>query len=218
MYQLHGFAQSGNTFKVAFLLRHLGLDWQAVHTDFFGGETRQPAWRAAHNAMGEIPVLVLPAEEGGRQIAQSGVALRHLARRHAQHLLGQGEVQQDEVLRWILFDNHKFTAQFAAWRFLKSFAPNPPDPAVAAWLRGRIDAAFAVVEGELAQRDFIAGPELSIADFSLSAYLFYPPEESGYPLAERCPHTSRWLDRLRALPGWADPYAVLPGERLAPRW
>jgi len=34
MYRLHGFSQSGNTFKVAFFLRVLRQPWEAVFVDF----------------------------------------------------------------------------------------------------------------------------------------------------------------------------------------
>ena len=54
MLKLHGFAQSGNTFKVAFLLRALGVPWQAVgmsFADFAAGAARNPAWRESVNAM-----------------------------------------------------------------------------------------------------------------------------------------------------------------------
>ena len=37
MLRLHGFCQSGNTFKVAFLLRALEIPYEAVYVDFFGG-------------------------------------------------------------------------------------------------------------------------------------------------------------------------------------
>jgi len=58
----------------------------------------------------------------------------------------------------------------------------------------------------------------TIADLSLCGYLFYPLEESGYEVAIRYPHIGAWLSRVRAVPGWADPYAILPGERIAPKW
>ena len=45
MYRLHCFAQSGNCFKVAFLLRALGVPFTTVYVDYVGGETRNPAWR-----------------------------------------------------------------------------------------------------------------------------------------------------------------------------
>ena len=48
--------------------------------------------------------------------------------------------------------------------------------------------------------------------------MFYPEEESGYPITGRYPHIAAWMDRLRAMPGFALPYDCLPGERVAPRW
>ena len=45
MYRLHGFCQSGNTFKVAFLLRALQQPWEPVFVDFMRGATRDPGWR-----------------------------------------------------------------------------------------------------------------------------------------------------------------------------
>ena len=63
MLKLDGFAQSGNTFKVAFPLRALGVPWPPVamsFAPFAGGATRDPAWREGVNAMGEVPVLEFP--------------------------------------------------------------------------------------------------------------------------------------------------------------
>lgn len=42
--------------------------------------------------------------------------------------------------------------------------------------------------------------------------------ESGYEVAGRFPAIAAWLGRVRAIPGWADPHDVLPGERIAPKW
>lgn len=213
MYRLHGFAQSGNTYKVAFALRVLGQPFENVYVDFFGGATRAPQWRADVNAMGEIPVL----EDGPRRLAQSGAILTLLARRHGA-LGGRDDDEQFEVLRWLLFDNHKFTSHYATWRYLKSFAPTPPDPAVRAFLMPRIENAFGVVEQHLAQRRYLVGDAPTIADLSLSGYLFYPPEETGIDVAARHPAIGRWVQRLRELPGWRDPYEMLPGARVAPKW
>ncbi len=111
MYTLHGFCQSGNTFKVAFMLGALGQPWLARFVDYFGG-----------------------------------------------------------------------------------------------------------VDKHLAARRFLIGYDPTIADFSLSGYLFYPVEDSGYDSPTLHPNIAAWVERLRALPGWADPYEVLPGERLPVRW
>ena len=213
MYQLHGLCQSGNTFKVAFLLRALDQPWQARFVDFMNGETRAGSWREGTNEMGEIPVL----DDGQRRLSQSGVILSYLAAKHGA-FGGQSEDERLEVLRWILFDNHKFTSHFASYRFMKSFGASAPDPVVMNWLRGRIDNAFGVVDKHLAGRDFMVGQAPTIADLSLSGYLFYPVQETGVEVDSRFPNIAAWLKRVQALPGWADPYAILPGERMAPKW
>jgi glutathione S-transferase len=67
MYRLHGFCQSGNTYKVAFLLRALGQSWEPMFVDFMNGVTRNPQWRLDLNEMGEAPVL----DDGDRRLTQS---------------------------------------------------------------------------------------------------------------------------------------------------
>jgi len=213
MYKLHGFSQSGNTFKVAFLLRALQQPWEPVFVDFMNGVTRTEAWRSQCNAMGEVPVL----EEDGHLMTQSALILSHLTRKHGAYG-GRSEKDQREVLRWLLFDNHKFTSYFASYRFIKAFGAAAPDPAVMAWLRGRLDNAFGIVDKHLSSREFMIDSGPSIADMSLCGYLYYPVEESGYPIAERFPHINAWLERVRGIPGWASPYDILPGQRSAPRW
>jgi glutathione S-transferase len=213
MYRLHGFSQSGNTYKVALLLQALDLPWQAQHVDFMNGVTRTGEWREAANEMGEVPIL----DDGSRRLTQSGAILSWLARQHGA-FGGRSEDEAQEVLRWILFDNHKFTSYFASYRFMKAFGPAAPDAAVMAWLRGRIDNAFGIVDKHLAGRRYMVGDGPTIADMSLAGYLFYPVDESGYPVADRYPNIGSWLERVRALPGWKGPYEILPGERIAAQW
>ena len=213
MYRLHCFSQSGNSFKVAFLLRALAQPWEAVFVDYMNGLTRDPAWREQANEMGEVPVL----DDGTRRLTQSGAILSYLANKHGAYA-GETEDERQDVLRWLLFDNHKFTSYFASYRFMKAFGATVPDPAVMAWLKARIDSAFGIVEKHLAARAFMVGSAPTIADFSMCAYLFYPPEESGYRIDDAYPNMSAWLSRVRTIDGWASPYDVLPGARIQPRW
>jgi len=213
MYRLHCFSQSGNSFKVAFFLRALHQPWEAVFVDYLHGLTRDASWRDQVNEMGEAPVL----EDGARRLTQSGAILSYLARKHGA-FGGRDEDEQQEVLRWLLYDNHKFTSYFATYRFMKAFGATAPDPAIMAWLKTRVDTAFAIVEKHLATRPFIVGDAPTIADFSMSAYLLYPPEESGYEFAQSHPNIAAWLDRMRGVDGWAPPYEILPGERILPKW
>ncbi len=207
-FKLHCFAQSGNSYKPALMLALSGADWEAVPVDFFNGQTRAPEWRASVNDMGEAPVL----EHGGKRLTQSGVILTYLARR-----LGKfGPENQDEeleILRWMFFDNHKFTSFLAIYRFMYAFMPQTPDPNVLKFLKGRVDAAYAIVDKHLASRDFLAAPRLTIADLSLAGYVFYPPEEMGFDIEETHPNIAAWRERIEAMPGWVGPYGLMPGER-----
>ena len=212
-YKLHCFCQSGNSYKAALYLNCAGLDWEPVFVDFFKGATREPEWRQGVNEMGEAPVL----ETQGKKLTQSGVILTYLAQKSGKFAPANEDAKL-EALRWILFDNHKFTSYFGTYRFMKSFAATPPDPAVMAFLKGRIDAAYGVVDKHLAEREFLVGPGPTIADFSLSGYVFYPESESGLDLKSRFPSVAAWVERLKRVPGWADPYEVLPGAKIAPKW
>src|SRR4029079_6166296 len=117
-FNLYCFAQSGNAYKAALMLQLTGADWTPRFVDFFGGETRTPAYRAI-NVMGEVPVL----EHAGERMSQSGVILDYLAT-----VLGKfgarDEAERRDVLRWILFDNHKLTSYTATYRFMRMFLPN----------------------------------------------------------------------------------------------
>ena len=216
MYKLHCFAQSGNAYKVALLLQALRQPWTPVHlpfADFAGGKVRSDEWRQHVNAMGEVPVL----EVEGRRMTQSAAIMLWLADKHGAYR-GKSDDARQEVMRWLFFDNHKFTSYLASWRFTRSFGPAAPDPGVEKWLRSRIDNAFGIAEKHLSTRDYVAGDEPTIADMSMCGYLYYPAEESGYDIAKTYPAMARWLERLKSLPGWKPPYEMMPGERVAPRW
>jgi glutathione S-transferase len=213
MYRLHGFCQSGNTFKVAFALNAMRQPWEPVFVDYMNGATRETSWREKVNEMGEAPVL----EVDGKLLTQSGAILTMLAKKHGM-FGGRDDDEQYDVLRWLFFDNHKFTSYFATWRFMKSFGAEPPNAEVTKFLKSRIDGNLAIVEKHLASRSYMVGDAPTIADISMSAYLIFPKEEHGYDFATTHPNIAKWLDRVRAIEGYADPYSVLPGQRILPKW
>jgi len=209
---LHCFPESGGCYKAALMLALTGTPWRGVWVDYFAkGQTRTPEWREGVSVMGEVPVL----EDGDLVLSQSGVILHHLAGRTGQFGAAD-KVEAREILRWILFDNHKFTSYLATWRFLLGWAKDP-DPAVAAFFRARVEAAFAVAEKQLERNAFITGSRPTIADISMNGYLHYPDAEWPLDLAARYPAISAWIGRMRALPGWRAPYDLLPGPRTPPR-
>ena len=116
-----------------------------------------------------------------------------------------------ESLRWIIFDNQKVNGFLGPYRFLKNFAKPAGDPAVVGFLKGRIDNALAIVNKRLTGRDFLVSDKPTIADISMTAYLYYPAEEFGFDIAKEHPAIGAWLKRMEALPGWAHPYDIMPG-------
>lgn len=211
-YALHGFAQSGNSYKVAFYLNAAGLPWSVVPIDFAAGQTRDPAWRQTVNAMGEAPVL----EIDGRPLTQSGAILTLLAESTG-HFAPKTEDERYEALRWILFDNHKFTNYIATHRFMRCFSPTEPHEAVMGFMRGRIDNALNVFEKHMTDRAFVVADRPLTADFSLIGYLYFPPDELGYDLAADYPAIHAWTERMKALPGWLPPYEMLPSANMPRR-
>jgi glutathione S-transferase len=206
-YQLYCFAQSGNAYRAALMLNLIGADWTPIYVDFFrGGETRTERYRTQVNEMGEAPVLV----HGAKKLSQSGVILTYLAER-SRKFQPQGEDAGLEALRWIIFDNQKVNGFLGPYRFLRNFARPPGDPAVMAFMKGRIDASLAIVNKRLGGSRFMLGDAPTIADISLCAYLYYPAEEFGFDIGVAHPNIAAWLDRIKALPGWAHPYDLMPG-------
>lgn len=202
-FKLHCFALSGNSYKVALFFALAGIKWESVLVDYFEGETRSEEWRRRMNEQGEAPVL----EHAGAKISQSGVILDYLA-----ELTGkfgpESADERREILRWILFDNHKFTSYYATLRFIYGLQKSGETP-VTAFLRQRAVAAYSIVDEHLRSRPFMVGDRLTIADLSLSGYVFMP-EETGIDHSA-FPAIAEWKDRIRNMPGWLHPYELMPG-------
>jgi glutathione S-transferase len=204
-YVLYCFAQSGNAYKCALALQLADADWTPHFVDYFHDETRGRAFRDI-NVMGEVPVL----EHRGLRLSQSGVILDYLA-----ESLGRfgalDAADRREILRWLLWDNHKLTSFTATLRFMSTFVEKP-DVAVLAYLRIRAETAWRILDAHLSGRRYVVGDRLTIADLSLCGYLFWP-EEIGVDW-ERYPNIRDWLVRIRSEPRWVHPYELMPGHPL----
>jgi glutathione S-transferase len=185
-----------------------GQTFEPLWTDFGGGVTRTAEWRDTVNRMGEIPV----PEEDGRRMTQTAPILLRLAERYGR-FGGTTEDERQEILRWLFWDNHKLTGYMATYRFQRAFSLSP-DQAVLTFLRRRLDDFLGILDAHLRHRPFVAAEHATVADLSMTGYLCFPPNESGYDLAASHPAISAWLKRIAAQPGWRAPYDLLPGQRL----
>ena len=203
--KLHCFGESGNAYKAAIALQLSGLDWEPVHVDFFGGEGRTPEFRAL-NPMGEVPVMI----DGDLTLTQSGVIQDYVAEKSGR-FGGRDAEERREVLRWVLWDNHKLSSQAGMTRFLMNFLPEDKRPKeVIGFMQGRLKATYATLNAHLDGRDWIVGDGVTNADLSCCGYLYYP-EPYGFDRAD-WPHIDAWLTRLSEQPGWKAPYDLMPGS------
>jgi glutathione S-transferase len=208
-YQLYCFAQSGNAYRAALMLDLIGANWEPVFVDFFNGETRTAEYRSAINEMGEAPVLV----HGAKKLSQSGVTLFYLAERSGK-FLPRDQNDRLEALRWIVFDNQKVGGNLGPYRFFRNFAKPLGDPTVLEFLKGRAHGALAIVDKRLSRSPYLLGAEPTIADVSMTSYLYFPAEEFGFDIAAQYPSIGAWLGRMKALPRWGHPYDLMPGYPL----
>ncbi|MEO1796631.1 MAG: glutathione S-transferase [Pseudomonadota bacterium] len=202
--KLHCFGESGNSYKAALALELSGLDWEPVKVDFFGGQARTDDYRAL-NVMAEAPVL----EDGAFRLTQSGAIQQWVTDKTGK--LGGAPEDRYEVLRWVLWDNHKLSSQAGMLRFLMNFLPEEKRPQeVIAFTKGRLKASYTTLDMHLEGRHWIVGRGLTHADISCCAYLFYP-EPFGFERAEWA-NIDRWLSGIEAVPGWKHPYDLMPGH------
>lgn len=200
--KLYCFGESGNSYKAALALALSGLDWEVVFVDFFQGEARSDAFRRV-NPMGEAPVLV----DGDMTLTQSGVIQQYITDQSGK--FGGAGADKYEVLRWVLWDNHKLSSVAGMTRFLMNFLAEDKRPAeVIAFSKGRLKAAFDVLNTHLDGRDWIVGDGLTNADLSCCGYLYYP-EPFGFDRADY-PNIDRWLKNIADTPGWKHPYDLMP--------
>ncbi|WP_170435139.1 glutathione S-transferase family protein [Ruegeria arenilitoris] len=204
--KLHCFGESGNSYKAALALEMSGLEWEPVFVDFFNGQTRTPEYRAEVNEMGEAPVLI----DGDFRTSQSGAIQAYVTEKSGK-FGGKTREENYNILRWVLWDNHKLSSMAGLTRFLMNFLPEEHrNPDVIAFNQGRMKAAYQVLNAHLEGRDWIVGDSVTNADLSCGGYLYYP-EPFGFDRAE-WPHIDAWLTRLSEQPGWKHPYDLMPGN------
>lgn len=203
--KLHCFGESGNAYKAAITLELAGVDWEPVFVDFFHGATRSPEFRAL-NPMGEVPVL----QDGDITLSQSGVIQDYISSKTGK-FGGQTAAERREVLRWMLFDNHKVSGIAGPLRFNMNFIPaEKRNQGANDYLAMRFASALKVMNRVLETRDWLASDATTIADLACCGYLFYPEpftfDRNDYPAVDA------WLSRIAALPGWKHPYDLMPGS------
>jgi glutathione S-transferase len=195
--RLYDYDASGNCFKARLLLALLGREYERVPVDIFAGDTLTPEF-AALNPVRETPVLEL---DTGEVITQSNAILWYLA--EGTPFLPDDPLDRARIVQWVSFEQERVMGGIGGLRFrLLTGRGEPPGR------RELAESALAVLEARLADADWLVGARPSVADVSVFAYTSVA-DDAGLGL-ERYPAVVRWLDRVRALPGFVDDFVPYP--------
>jgi len=191
--RLYDFPFSGNGYKVRLALAALSLPVDYRIVDLVAGETRSPAF-LARNPMGQIPVLEL---SDGTLLRESNAILFWLS--EGSDLMPADPVERARVIQWMCFEQSNIDKVIGRAKFLRAypdFRPTTVAEFEGWWADGH--AALAVMDSELAGRDFLVGGAFSAADICLYGYVHGAPE-GGFNLS-RFPNVTAWLERVRTQP------------------
>jgi glutathione S-transferase len=195
MLKVYGDRISGNCYKLKLLLTQLGRSFEWVDIDIVKGETRTPQFLAM-NPNGRVPVLEL---EPGTWLAESNAILCYLA--DGTPYWPTAGLERARVLQWLFFEQYSHEPYIATSRFwIRYLGGGAAYRERLAEKRPGGEAALAVMERELAGRDWFAAGRYTIADIALYAYTHVAPE-GGFAL-DPYPAIRAWLRRVEAQPGY----------------
>ncbi len=160
-----------------------------------------------------IPILAWP---GGSLWEADAIACR-LSRAARSDFWRTGE-DEPEMIRWLSWGKENFMRACDTVHFERGtkqrYGIGPIDEGkVKEGLRDFHQGA-AILEAELADRQWLVGTSLSYADFRMAAFLPFN-DVAGLPLGDY-PALVRWYRRLEAIEAWRDPFKGLDAPPLAP--
>lgn len=195
---LHEYAPSGNCYKVRLTAALVGLPIERRNYDIMKGETRTPDFLANVNANGRIPVLQI----GDRFLPESNAACYWLATGSA--LIPDDRFDHADMLRWLFWEQYNHEPNVATLRFwVRWLGEDGLSDFQRAQLPGKRaagEAALDLMAAELEQRDWLVGGAPSLADICLFAYT-HVARDGHFDLG-RWPAIERWIERVKALPGF----------------
>ena len=203
--RLHRLALSGHCHRVELFLSLLRLPYTCIDVDLLAGEQKRPAFLAL-NPFGQVPVI----QDGDVTVADSNAILVYLEGRYAPgRWLPRDPLGAARVQRWLSVASGPLASGPAAARLVALFgAPYDVESTLA-----RAHALLAVMDGELAGRDFLAGAAPTIADVACYAYVAHAPE--GNVSLDAYARVRAWLGRIEGLPRFVPMASSPAGLRAA---
>ncbi len=156
----------------------------------------------AVNRYGVVPSL----KHRGLTILQSNVILDYLARETG-HFEGKTEQAKWQAREWLSWEADHITA-VARVRHSARFRKMHDE--VIAEFRPRAAAALAFVDRTVTEQKFLVGDYPTIADIGCWGRMVFMAE-GGFEISH-WPHLEAWAARIKAMPGFALPYDLIPSK------
>lgn len=193
MITLWGRLNSHNVKKVAWALIEMDL---AFERKDIGGQFGYTPEYLAMNPNRMVPAI----EDGGFALWESNAILRYLADRYAPSLRSDDPLVRASGDKWMDWQFHFADAQRDAFLGCVRHGKDGSD-AVVAKSADAASAMMAILDAELADREWLSGERFGIADIPMGVYahtFFAMPVERPH-----LPHLTDWYARLRDRPGFA---------------
>ena len=193
---LHEDPASGNFYKVRLTAAHVGVPIETRAYDIMKGETRTPEFLANVNANGRIPVL----QVGDRFIPESNAACFYLA--DGSPLVPSDKFHRADMLRWMFFEQYNHEPNIATVRFWLCFvgleALTGLQREQIAVKRKAGNEALQLMNEHLAEREWLVGEAITLADICLFAYT-HVADEADFDL-NLYPKVIAWMERIMLHP------------------
>lgn len=198
---IYGSFTSSSSYKPILYLALARLPYSFRTVNLKTGVQNTPEYLAI-NRWGVVPSL----RHRGLTILQSNVILDYLARTTG-HFDGRTEQQKWQAREWLSWETDHITA-VARVRHSARFRKMHDE--VIAEFRPRAEAALSFVDRTVTERPFLVGDDCTIADIGCWGRMVFMAE-GGFEI-ERWPNLLAWSQRLKAMPGFALPYDLIPSK------
>jgi glutathione S-transferase len=156
----------------------------------------------AVNRWGVVPSL----KHKGLTILQSNVILDYLARETG-IFEGKTEAAKWDARSWLSWEADHITA-VARVRHSARFRKMHDE--VIKEFRPRAEEALSFVDKTVSNQPFLVGDTMTIADIGCWGRMVFMAE-GGFEISN-WPHLEAWADRIKAMPGFALPYDLIPSK------
>jgi glutathione S-transferase len=197
---LHVFPPSPRSFKVLLAAEHFKVPYEMKLVNLGTGEQKSDALSRL-NLNQRVPVLT----DGDFALWESNAILEYLASVAADGKHLPKDVKSRlQITKWLYWESAHWDSACAVFIFERVVKRRFNIGAESAQEIERGHALFKrlapVLDEQLSRHSYIAGAELTIADFAVAAPLCVY-EQAQLPLADK-PAIQSWMQRLRALPAW----------------